>query len=67
MDITYKTQIGDIVQDMTQTEIAEYKLILDDIAVRKNAEAQAESNKAIALAKLEKLGLSMDDLKAIGL
>lgn len=49
----------------TQAEIdsAIEQIKADDLA----AEAKAEADKAAAQAKLEKLGLTADDLKALGL
>lgn len=67
MDTMYKTQVGEIVRDMTEAEIAEYKLASDDVAARVKAEADAQAAKDAAQAKLAALGLTADDLKALGL
>jgi hypothetical protein len=67
MATTYKTQVGEIVRDMTEAEIAEYKLASDDVAARVKAEADAQAAKDAAQAKLAALGLTTDDLKALGL
>jgi hypothetical protein len=67
MATTYKTQIGEIVRDMTEAEIAEYQLVLDDIAAQNLAETESQAAKAAAEAKLAALGLTTDDLKALGL
>ena len=67
MATIYKTQEGEIVRDMTQAEIAEYQLVLDDIAAKTKAEADAQEAKNAAQAKLAALGLTTDDLKALGL
>jgi hypothetical protein len=63
----YKTQVGEIEQDMTEAEIAEYQLVIDDIAARTLAEADAQTAKDVAQSKLAVLGLTSDDLKALGL
>lgn len=67
MDTMYKTQVGEIEQDMTEAEIAEYQLVIDDIAARTLAEADAQTAKDVAQSKLAVLGLTSDDLKALGL
>jgi hypothetical protein len=67
MATTYKTQVGEIVRDMTEAEIAAYKLASDDVAARVKAEADAQAAKDAAQAKLAALGLTTDDLKALGL
>lgn len=51
--------------DFTQAEIAETKLQLE--ADQQAAEAEAEAKKAAAEAKLAALGLTAEDLKALGL
>ena len=67
MATVYKTQVGEIVRDMTEAEIAEYQLVLNDIAAKTKAEAEAQEAKDAAQAKLAALGLTADDLKALGL
>ena len=67
MATVYKTQVGEIVRDMTDAEIAEYELAMNDIAAQKLAEADAQEAKNAAQAKLAALGLTTDDLKALGL
>ena len=67
MATTYKTQEGEIVRDMTDAEIAQYELASDDVATRAKAEADAKAAKDAAQAKLAALGLTTDDLKALGL
>lgn len=67
MDTTYKTQVGDIVKDMTELEIAEYNLVMQDIAVRDAAELNAKEAKLAAQEKLAAIGLTIDDLAALGL
>ena len=67
MATIYKTQIGEIEREMTEAEIAEYQLALDDVNARLKAEADAQEAKNAAQAKLAALGLTTDDLKALGL
>jgi hypothetical protein len=67
MATTYKTQVGAVERTMTETEIAEYELILNDIAALAQAEADAQAAKNAAHAKLALLGLTTDDLLALGL
>jgi uncharacterized membrane protein YqiK len=54
-------------REMTDAEYAEYQA--NQVADAKAAElqAKAEADKAAAQAKLEALGLTIDDLKALGL
>jgi cell division protein FtsB len=70
MEKLYK-QIGDEVIEFTSEDYAQYKKDADEIEAREitlKAEAdKAEADKAAAQAKLEALGLSVDDLKALGL
>jgi tRNA(Ser,Leu) C12 N-acetylase TAN1 len=63
---TYKTQVGEIVRDMTEDEIAEYQLVLDDIAAKNEAEVKAQVAKEAAQAKLAALGITAEDLEALG-
>jgi hypothetical protein len=67
MATTYKTQEGEIVRNMTDEEIAEYQLVLDDIAAQTEIESKAQAAKDSAQAKLAALGLTTEDLKALGL
>lgn len=67
MATVYKTQVGEIVRDMTEAEIAEYQLVADDIAAQTKANADAQAAKDAAQAKLAALGLTDNDLKALGL
>lgn len=52
---------------MTDDEIAELKELQTNAAIQLKAKEDAEAAKAAAKAKLEALGLTMDDLKALGL
>ena len=60
-------QEGDEVREYTEAEYAQVET--DKIEAKKMAdiEAQKEADKATATAKLEALGLTADDLKALGL
>lgn len=58
-------------RDYTDAEIAEVEALLTkakaEAAAKAKAQAQAEAQRSIALAKLEALGLTIDDLQALGL
>ena len=60
-------QEGDEVREYIEAEYAQVET--DKIEAKKMAdiEAQKEADKATATAKLEALGLTADDLKALGL
>jgi len=71
-------QVGSDEQGYTQLSAADYETTISewaDARLKKEAKAaadeaaaiQAEANKAIATAKLAALGLTTDDLKALGL
>ena len=57
----------DIERDMTPQEIADYEANQLRAQQRAQAEAEAAAKKAAAEAKLAALGLTADDLKALGL
>ena len=69
--MTYKIQIDDLVRDATPDEIAEIELraqVEADRLAAKAAEEKAKTDaKAAAQAKLAKLGLTVEDLTALGL
>jgi hypothetical protein len=56
-----------IVREMNDEEYAEWQARVAENNAAKAAKAQAEANKAVAEAKLAALGLTADDLKALGL
>jgi uncharacterized membrane protein YqiK len=56
-----------IEREMTDVEYAEYQKQQEAIAKSAELQAKAEAEKAKATAKLEALGLTADDLKALGL
>jgi hypothetical protein len=68
----YDHATGDtVVREMDDIEYAEHLLVIEEVQAAKNA-AQLEAdkteiNRASATSKLEALGLSADDLKALGL
>ena len=64
----YNCETGEeIIRDATTTEIAQMKIDADN-AVTAKAEAEAKAQaKAAAEGKLAALGLTTDDLKALGL
>jgi hypothetical protein len=57
----------EIVRDATDAEIAQMELDAADALKRKQAQAEAEAKKQAAETKLAALGLTSDDLKALGL
>jgi hypothetical protein len=65
--MTYKVQIDDLVRDATAEEIAAIESAAAADLARKQVEADKEAAKEAAQAKLEALGLTTDDLKALGL
>jgi hypothetical protein len=54
-------------REMTSAEFAQYQKKQDDYANRAAIQAANDEAKANAQAKLEALGLTADDLKALGL
>jgi hypothetical protein len=63
----YKIQIDDLVRDATAEEIAEIEARQAAVLARQaETEAKAEA-KSIAEGKLAALGLTTDDLRALGL
>jgi hypothetical protein len=65
--MTHKIQIDDEVRDATAEEIAAIEARDAEAAAKVNAKTEAEANKVSAQAKLSELGLSANDLKALGL
>jgi hypothetical protein len=64
----HDTETGEIIdREMTADELAEFNAIKAEQVEQAEAKAQAETDKAAAQAKLEALGLTADDLKALGL
>jgi len=65
--MTYKVQIDDEIRDATPEEVA---IIVNEKAELEQRKAETEAKaqaKATAEAKLAALGLTSDDLKALGL
>jgi hypothetical protein len=62
MATTYKTQVGEIVRDMTQAEITEYELVLADIAAKAAAEAAKAAQRQVIL---DRLGLTADEAQLL--
>lgn len=54
-------------REMTAEELAEWQAWQASRETKSSGEAQAEAAKAAATAKLAALGLTADDLKALGL
>lgn len=64
----HDTETNEIVdREMTDAEFAIYEAEFAKIESAKNEKAQAELAKEAAQAKLAALGLTTDDLKALGL
>ncbi len=55
------------VRDYTVTELAEVEKAIEQEEIAKALKASAVAKKAAAQAKLEALGLTTEDLKALGL
>ena len=64
----HNTETDEIIErEMTDNEYQVHLLRLDKLAAMEEKQAQAEAAKAAAQAKLAALGLTTDDLKALGL
>jgi hypothetical protein len=64
----YNHELGTLIsREMTQHELAEFEQGALEVAKKQEQEAILESKKLSALAKLEALGLSLDDLETLGL
>lgn len=66
--IEINAQTNEIIErEPTAAEIIDFEQNKQNYNVRINAQAEAETAKAAATAKLAALGLTEDDLKALGL
>jgi Mn-containing catalase len=65
--MTYKVQIDDLVRDATAEEIAEIEAVKAEIATKAAEEKSKVEAKEAAQAKLAALGLTVEDLQALGL
>ena len=65
--MTYKVQIDDEVRDATAEEIAEIEAVKAEIAAKAAEEQSKVEAKEAAQAKLAVLGLTVEDLQALGL
>ena len=54
-------------RDYTDAEIAQVEAAQAEAEDRAQAEAEAQAKRSTAIAKLEALGLTVDDLEALGL
>ena len=64
----HNVETGDIIErEMTADELAQNKIDQAETQAKAEAQAEAEAAKAAAQAKLAALGLTTDDLKALGL
>ena len=57
----------DIERDLTPQEIAQKEIAQAEATAKAQAKAEAEAKREAALSKLAALGLTADDLKALGL
>jgi len=57
----------EIEREMTSQELVQWNTEIAENVARKEFEAQTEADKVTAQAKLAALGLTADDLKALGL
>jgi len=64
----HNTQTGEAVErDMTPAEVAQFNKDKAEAETKAKAETQAQAARDAAKAKLTALGLSLDDLAALGL
>ena len=64
----HNVETGEIIErPMTASELADWQELQKKAELDTKAKLQAEAKKATAEAKLEALGLTSDDLKALGL
>jgi hypothetical protein len=64
----HNTETDEIIErEMTDNEYQVHLLRLDKLTALEEKQAKAETDKAAAQAKLAALGLTADDLKALGL
>jgi hypothetical protein len=64
----HNAETGEVIErEMTDNELAQYEANQAAEVARQAAEAAKVAEKAAALAKLAALGLTEDDLKALGL
>jgi hypothetical protein len=57
----------EVIRDMNAEELAQWQADKDDEQAKADAKEEAENAKNAAQAKLAALGLTADDLKALGL
>jgi hypothetical protein len=65
--MTFLINDNGVDRPMTDAEIAELKELQANAAIQLKAKQDAEAAKEAAKSKLEALGLTIDDLKALGL
>jgi hypothetical protein len=64
----HNTETDEIIErEMTAEEYQAHLIYLDKLTALEEKQAKAETDKAAAQAKLAALGLTADDLKALGL
>lgn len=68
LTVIHNVTTGEILErEMTDSEITQLEKDVQDAEIRKLSIAETESKRAAAEAKLAALGLTADDLKALGL
>lgn len=67
MDVVEITQTGATLRPMTADELVQREADNAEATVREQALQEAEAKRQAALAKLSALGLTRDDLTALGL
>ena len=65
--MTFTVNDNGVDRPMTNAEIAEHQELQANAAIQLKAKQDAEAAKETAKAKLEALGLTLDDLTALGL
>lgn len=65
--MTYIVNDNGVDRPMTNDEVKELQALQETVTARLEAEKQADAAKDAAKAKLAALGLTVDDLKALGL
>lgn len=64
----HNAETGEVIErEMNQAELAQYQIDKAQREAEAKVEAQAQAKRQAAEAKLEALGLTPDDLKALGL
>jgi len=66
--VIHNAETDEIIErEMNANELKQYEIDKMNAALKAEAEVEAKANRAAAEAKLAALGLSVEDLKALGL